>query len=219
MGEDCVVADLDLRTERRELLAAELRAALTAAIPGSQTGLRGSLASGTADRYSDIGLCWVVPDDRFAVAVDNAVKAVRSVRGVSSLRIDAGPRPVRPPLSDLPPPGGRAAVLAGRSRCPRPLPWRQTTSTMPPTGPPIAKRDGHRQSAPSKCHRRHQGRRSPPTEYHRWPALPWLRAHRPRPRRSCGPAAMIIGLADSCATLEPALTDTAAEVREVVNLS
>jgi len=38
-------------------------------------------------------------------------------------------------------------------------------------------------------------------------------------RRSCGPAAMIIGLADSCATLEPALTDTAAEVREVVNLS
>jgi DNA polymerase sigma len=55
--------DLDLRPEGRERLASNLRAALTAVIPGSQIGLRGSLGAGTADRYSDIDLCWVAPDD------------------------------------------------------------------------------------------------------------------------------------------------------------
>jgi hypothetical protein len=82
------VADLDLRPERREQLVAELRGALCDAVPGSRAGLRGSLASGTADRYSDIDLCWVVPDSRFAVAVDSAAQAIRSVSAVSSVRTD-----------------------------------------------------------------------------------------------------------------------------------
>jgi hypothetical protein len=46
--------------ERDRLLAAGLRCA----------ELRGSVASGTADRCSDVDLCWVVPDEMFAAAVE-----------------------------------------------------------------------------------------------------------------------------------------------------
>ncbi len=60
------------------------------AIPGSDARLRGSLASGRADRYSDIDICWVVPDDRFAVAKGLAGDAARRVRPVTSVRIDPG---------------------------------------------------------------------------------------------------------------------------------
>jgi predicted nucleotidyltransferase/predicted ester cyclase len=82
------VATLDLSPERRDRLAAELRAALTAAIPDSRAELRGSLACGTADPYSDIDLAWVVPDDMFAAAVESAATAIQSVGAVSSLRRD-----------------------------------------------------------------------------------------------------------------------------------
>jgi len=81
------VADLDLRPERRERLAADHRALLTATVPGSQAALRGSLSSGTADSYSDVDLTWVVPDDMFTAAVASAA-AIRSVVPVSSLRLD-----------------------------------------------------------------------------------------------------------------------------------
>ena len=46
--------------ERDRLLAAGLGCA----------ELRGSVASGTADRCSDVDLCWVVPDEMFAAAVE-----------------------------------------------------------------------------------------------------------------------------------------------------
>jgi hypothetical protein len=81
------VIDVDLRPERRERLAEELRAALTAAIPDSQAD-RGSLGSGTADLYSDIDLAWMVPDDMFTVAVESAAPVIQSVGMVSSLRSD-----------------------------------------------------------------------------------------------------------------------------------
>lgn len=81
---------LDLRPERRDRLAAKLRAALTAAIPDSRAELRGSLACGTADPYSDIDLAWMVPDDKFAAAVESAASAIQSVGTVSSLRRDPG---------------------------------------------------------------------------------------------------------------------------------
>src|ERR1700678_2952745 len=63
------MADLDLRPERRDQLAAELRAELEALIPDSSTAVRGSLAAKTADPYSDIDLCWVVRDETFTAAV------------------------------------------------------------------------------------------------------------------------------------------------------
>lgn len=73
------MADLDLRPERRALLASDTRSALTSAVFGSRTWLRGSLASGTADDYSDIDICWVVPDGEFTAAVDAVAPAARSV--------------------------------------------------------------------------------------------------------------------------------------------
>jgi predicted nucleotidyltransferase len=82
------VADLDLRPERRELLVSKVRDSLCTAIPDSQTWLRGSLAAGTADRYSDIDICWVVPDDKFTAAVNSVATALRSVGALASLRVD-----------------------------------------------------------------------------------------------------------------------------------
>ena len=63
--------------ERDRLLAAGLRCA----------ELRGSVASGTADCCSDVDLCWVVPDEMFAAAVEPP-SGVRSACAVASLRID-----------------------------------------------------------------------------------------------------------------------------------
>ena len=82
------MVDLDLRHERREQLVSDIQSALTAGIADSRTWLRGSLAAGTADDYSDIDICWAVPDDRFAAAVDSAARALRSVGGLASLRVD-----------------------------------------------------------------------------------------------------------------------------------
>jgi len=80
------VADLDLRPERRNGLVARLRADLEAAVPGSTTSLRGSLATGSADAYSDIDLCWVVEDAELARAVSLAQSG--AVSGVSTVRVD-----------------------------------------------------------------------------------------------------------------------------------
>lgn len=70
----------------RDLLVTDLRRALTTACPGSSVSLRGSLAAGTADQYSDIDLAWTVPD--LAAAVRLAPAAVGAVQPVMSVRID-----------------------------------------------------------------------------------------------------------------------------------
>lgn len=82
------MADLDLRPERRQAVAAKLVAELEGAVADSAAGLRGSLVSGSADDFSDIDALWVVPDDCFAQALDMAGEALSAVRPVSSLRID-----------------------------------------------------------------------------------------------------------------------------------
>jgi hypothetical protein len=83
-----VVADLDLRPERRDKLAAKLLAALQGWVPGSVAQLRGSLSSGTADDYSDVDICWVVPDRDFTEAVDTLAAALSQCAAVLSLRTD-----------------------------------------------------------------------------------------------------------------------------------
>jgi predicted nucleotidyltransferase len=72
----------------RARLAADLVATLQAGIPDSRVRLRGSLAAGTADRYSDIDLLWDVPDAEFARAVTLVPAICASVRPVASLRSD-----------------------------------------------------------------------------------------------------------------------------------
>jgi hypothetical protein len=84
------VADLDLRPERRDQLAAGLRAQLEAFVPGSVTALRGSLAAGAADSYSDIDLCWVAWDETFGAAVSAAEGLAVRLASVRVVRIDPG---------------------------------------------------------------------------------------------------------------------------------
>jgi predicted nucleotidyltransferase len=84
------VADLDLRPERRDKLAAGLRTELEALIPGSATALRGSLAARTADPYSDIDLCWVIGDGMFTAAVSAAAALAATLPSVQAVRIDPG---------------------------------------------------------------------------------------------------------------------------------
>jgi hypothetical protein len=83
-----VVADLDLRPERRDKLIGKLLAALQGWIPSSVAQPRGSLSSGTADDYSDIDISWVVPEQDFTEAVDTLGAALSQCAAVLSLRTD-----------------------------------------------------------------------------------------------------------------------------------
>lgn len=73
---------------QRLAFADRIRAILTEAIPGSSAELRGSLAAGNADAYSDIDLGWVVPDEQFGAALGCASTALASVAPLASFRSD-----------------------------------------------------------------------------------------------------------------------------------
>jgi predicted nucleotidyltransferase len=72
----------------RGLLAGGVLRALEQAVPGSSAALRGSLAAGTADAYSDIDVLWIVPDKKFSEAVSAVGAAVSTVAPLESLRSD-----------------------------------------------------------------------------------------------------------------------------------
>jgi hypothetical protein len=97
-----IVADLDLRPERRQEFAGKLLAALQSWVPGSRAEIRGSPGSGRADDYSDIDIRWVVPEISFAEAADTAGAALSQVSAVLTLRTDPG----------LARPAGRRQVFA-----------------------------------------------------------------------------------------------------------
>ena len=82
------MVDIDLRPERRAALVDSLAEALRIAVPGSDVGLRGSLATGEADQFSDIDLLWVVPCDRFAAAIERVRETLAAVSPVSWVRSD-----------------------------------------------------------------------------------------------------------------------------------
>ena len=82
------MVDLDLRPGRRQAVLEQITRALAHATKGSEVGLRGSLAVGAADAYSDIDLCWVVPDVQFETAVASVGYALARVERVVSLRLD-----------------------------------------------------------------------------------------------------------------------------------
>jgi hypothetical protein len=85
-----IMADLDLRAERRDQLAAGLRAELEALSLDSETTLRGSLATRTADPYSDIDLGWTVQDESFTAAVSAATGLTATLPSIQAVRIDPG---------------------------------------------------------------------------------------------------------------------------------
>lgn len=75
-------------TVTRDALARRARAALERACPGSRTALRGSLASGTADEFSDIDVEWIVPDARFAECASTAGSVLSEAHPVAEVRTD-----------------------------------------------------------------------------------------------------------------------------------
>jgi hypothetical protein len=81
--------DLDLSAERRERVVRDARTALERAIEGSSFRARGSLADGTADRYSDIDAVWVVPNGCLQAAIDGLRRALEVVGPLFSIRFDA----------------------------------------------------------------------------------------------------------------------------------
>lgn len=211
------MADLDLRPERRELLVFELRAALEAEVPSSRTSLRGSLASGTADLYSDIDVCWLVPDDRSTVAVDSVSATLRSTHPVLSQRIDP----------DLSRSDRRRLVFIRLADVP--LFWRVDLDIRAVS---VAANDCYDVGNPAAHSEAEWSRPASAIEN----AIAAIKAAVRRQGNitagllsrgyarinlSSGSAVdlpgAITGLADSCAALEPNLADTAAEVREVVD--
>ncbi len=79
---------LHLDTKPRAALTQRIIAALESGAPGSTAQLRGSLAEGRADPYSDIDLLWQVPDDLFQASVDHLDEILAQVQPVESLRSD-----------------------------------------------------------------------------------------------------------------------------------
>ncbi len=69
----------------RSTLANRVLIALEAAQAGSRASLRGSLARGTADAYSDIDVEWLVPSAAFPACLD-VVPALSEVRPVAAVR-------------------------------------------------------------------------------------------------------------------------------------
>jgi hypothetical protein len=80
------VKQLSLDTAIREALTQRILAALESAAGGSMATLRGSLADGSADAYSDIDIFWEIPDDLFQVSVDSIGDILSAAHPVESLR-------------------------------------------------------------------------------------------------------------------------------------
>lgn len=76
------------RSDGRLELAEQVMIALRGAIAGSEAELRGSLASGMADEFSDIDLLWSVPTATFGQALGAVSAALASVAPLLSLRTD-----------------------------------------------------------------------------------------------------------------------------------
>ncbi|QNI37895.1 nucleotidyltransferase domain-containing protein [Edaphobacter albus] len=76
--------DLSVRTT----IACQILDGLRENIPSSTACLRGSLANGTSDAYSDIDVLWEVDDAQFPSAVRNIHDCLSKIHVIQSLRID-----------------------------------------------------------------------------------------------------------------------------------
>lgn len=199
------------------LLASTLLRVLRGWVPGSVAEIRGAMGSGTADDYSDIDICWVVPDDSFTQAVDTVGAALSRTTAVLSLRTD--------------PEFGRSARrrLVFARLYGMPLFWRvdidirarrsqQMISTMLATRTPAAIQDGPappaRSRIPLRPPRRRPVARQTPLTFCFAAAASGL-GMTPGPTARLADA--ITSLADACATQESSLTNMAAEVSQVVD--
>ena len=74
--------------DARQELVRRLIDGLAAAAGGSAVLLRGSLAEGRADVYSDIDLLWDIPDADFAACVTHLATILATIQPVASVRSD-----------------------------------------------------------------------------------------------------------------------------------
>lgn len=72
----------------RAVLARKVMHALADSVPDARAELRGSLADGRADDYSDIDVLWELPDEQFATGVMRLRDILTVVHPVESLRAD-----------------------------------------------------------------------------------------------------------------------------------
>jgi predicted nucleotidyltransferase len=86
LGVEIRMKPLHLDTRHRAALAQRILTTLESEAPGSTAQLRGSLAEGRADPYSDIDVFWQVPDDLFQALVDRLREVLANVQPVESLR-------------------------------------------------------------------------------------------------------------------------------------
>ena len=80
------VDDLRIDAKQRTRLVGRILTHLKEAAPGSKVFLRGSLADGSADEYSDIDLIWEIPDPLFKSCVDDLEEILSDIHPVESLR-------------------------------------------------------------------------------------------------------------------------------------
>jgi len=81
-------AAMNLDPSVRCSLANAVTRALEGAVAGSSAGLRGSLARGTSDPYSDIDVFWELSDSLFHGAIDDLPEILASVGPIESIRAD-----------------------------------------------------------------------------------------------------------------------------------
>jgi hypothetical protein len=79
---------MNLDPSVRRSLANAVTRALEEAVAGSCAGLRGSLARGTSDPYSDIDVFWELPDSLFHGAIEDLPETLASVGPIESIRAD-----------------------------------------------------------------------------------------------------------------------------------
>jgi len=72
----------------RNQLAERVPRCLESGVSGSTARLRGSIATGNADPYSDIDILWLVPNRAFPLLTDAVGRVLAQVRPVESLRSD-----------------------------------------------------------------------------------------------------------------------------------
>jgi predicted nucleotidyltransferase len=209
------MADLDLRPARRDHLAARLSAELEALMPRSAVSLRGSLAAGTADAYSDIDLCWAVGDEAFPAAVSAAADLAGTLPPVRVVRVDP----------DFARSDRRRLVFLRLDAVP--LFWRVDLDVRASSVAADdsydhgneAARDLTGWSRPASAIENaigaiKNGMRGRDREMSGLLSRGYARIGHAAPAEG-GLAERVTGLADACASLEPGLAGLAAEVREV----
>lgn len=84
-----------LNPAARSRLATRILECLERAIAGSTSELRGSLATGHDDPYSDIDVLWTVPDRPLSLTIDGIAGIVDQIHPLESLRLDPSVRGAR----------------------------------------------------------------------------------------------------------------------------